>query len=251
MHSTRQRTAAFFVALLSILVSLLLWAQIVRSLTATVLAPESVLEALPAVESPVAATGSLKHSAPERSSPLMPEFHYAASAASRAADSEKQSELSQWEIHEMATLVLPSLSVRSTVFLPSRTYWDARDWDTLERQMQIGLLYGLVAYPHAGPLGEKGTIIVAGHSSPPTQRARESRYGSIFAQLPSLKPGADIELRTGTKTVRYVVVSTAVVPANDTEILADQKKESILKLITCYPVGSTRERFVVTAKMVE
>lgn len=262
MHPHNKRSIACVLAVLSIVTALFLWAGIVRSLVASVAMEVPVETALqpesaPSSVSPAIATDTAASPSPPpvRAAPLMPPLHFAGSArgsaASRAQDQAQRDELLQWEIREFAALSIPSLSVRSTVFLPSRRYWDARDWETLERQMQVGLLYGVVSYPHAVAPGSNGTIVIAGHSSPPSERAKESRFGSVFAGLPAIEPHAEIILRTAGGTVTYAVVETKIVPAGNTAILAEQEKESLLKLITCYPVGSTKDRFLVIAKKVD
>jgi len=255
MIQHQKRSIAYVLAVLSIVLSLFLWEGIVRSLMvplAHVGAENTLLPEQPLASGSVILTAVATPPVPQaRTATLMPPLHFAGSAASQAADEEKRSELMQWEMSEFATLSIPSLSIRSTVYLPSRRYWDTRDWETLERQMQVGLLYGVVSYPHAVSPGEHGTIVIAGHSSPPNDRARESRFGTIFAALPNVEPHAQIIVRTGSRTVTYEIVDTKIVPAGDTTILSEQKDESLLKLITCYPVGSTKDRFVVIAKMVE
>lgn len=256
MIQHQKRSIAYVLAVLSIVLSLVLWAGIVRSLMAPLvhvsaentLFPEPVLSSGSSVLLSEVAAHPV---AQVRTAPLMPPLHFAGSSASKAADGERREELAQWEIREFATLSIPSLAIRSTVYLPSRRYWDIRDWETLERQMQVGLLNGVVSYPHAVSPGEKGTIVIAGHSSPPSDRARESRFGTIFASLPEIEPHAQIILRTGSQTVTYEVSEIKIVPAGDTTILSEQKNESLLRLITCYPIGSTKDRFVVTAKKVE
>ena len=85
-------------------------------------------------------------------------------------------------------------------------------------------------------------------ASPPSDRAAVSRFGEIFAQLPSLKLHDEILLRAGEQTITYEVTRTAIVPAGDTSILSQQDDDALLQLITCYPIGSTKERFVVIAK---
>lgn len=250
MRKHKNQSIALVLATLSIALSLILWAGIVQSLMGTVL---EVSGDSPPNASKIAAADSSSEGgriAPPSllTQPVQP-LHFAASSSARSSDTENRSELSQWEIQEYALLSIPSLSIRSPVLLPSRRYWDAHDWETLERQMQVGLLYGAVSYPLAVDPGELGTIVIAGHSSPPDNRARESRFGSLFAILPQIGKGSRILLRTGSRSAEYVVTGTAVVPAGDTAILAQQKDESLLRLMTCYPVGSTKERFVVTAKL--
>ena len=156
-------------------------------------------------------------------------------------------ELKQWEVSEWLSISLPSISVRAPVMLPSRKYWNVREWDLLEKQMQVGLLHGATAYPHSVKPGFKGTVFIAGHSSPPHERAKESAYGHLFAKLPALNRGDKITIAGNGNIVTYQVLRLTVVGANDTSILSQQSDKSILKLITCYPIGSTNKRLVVTA----
>jgi sortase A len=120
----------------------------------------------------------------------------------------------------------------------------------LEEQMQVGLTHGLTAYPHSVSPGSQGVVLVSGHSSPPTQQAEESAYGNVFARLPELKRGDVINVSVRDRSYTYRVVGTVVVQPTATEILNQQEQGSVLKLITCYPVGSVGSRLVVTAELV-
>jgi len=159
-------------------------------------------------------------------------------------------ELLQWGVRPWLTLSISSLDLRAQVYLPSARFWDTQRWDLLEEQMQLGLLQGATAYPHSVRPGERGTIFISGHSSPPTKEAKKSAYGSLFAQLPSLQPGDAITLSNRNERIQYQVVSRKVVKAQDTEILLQQEDRNLLKLITCYPVGTTKDRLIVTAREV-
>jgi len=167
------------------------------------------------------------------------------SSSSEAAQPDKRA---QWGLTHRYELAIPSLGVRVPVYVPDRKFWDAAQWDLLEEQMQVGLLYGAVAYPHSVAPGSPGALIIAGHSSPPNDRAEESVYGKIFARLPELQTGSEVSVRYGTTSVRYVVENIKVVPARDTSILVGDSRDHLLKLITCYPVGSVKDRLVITAR---
>lgn len=117
--------------------------------------------------------------------------------------------------------------------------------------MQVGWSYGAVAYPHSALPGRAGTIFIAGHSSPPDDRARRSGYGHLFARLPNIHEGERVLLEVAGAFAVYRVVRTHVIPATDTNILAQQEDTELLVLITCYPVGTTRERCAVVARRVE
>lgn len=158
-----------------------------------------------------------------------------------------EKELDQWGITNWLSISIPSISVRAPIMYPEIKYWNAKEWDLLEEQMQVGLLHGATAYPHSTNPGLKGTMFVAGHSSPPHERAEESAYGQIFKNLSKINRGDKITVAGKGTIVTYEVIRTQVVSAKDTSILSQQKDKSMLKMITCHPVGSTKERFVVTA----
>jgi LPXTG-site transpeptidase (sortase) family protein len=182
-------------------------------------------------------------------------------ATRKAPDSGQQNEnavldrplddLQQWELRRAYGIAIPDLNVRSPVLFPSRRYWDDRDWDLLEKQLQVGLLYGAVAYPHSGRPGKKSALFIAGHSSPPNALAKESLFGDVFARLPDIALGSIITITDGEDRHRYVVADTLIVDASQTAILqVPDGSEGMLTLITCYPVGTTRQRFVVRAQHV-
>lgn len=251
MTRKQKRIIAYALALLGLVASLLLWSGVVRSQVSPDVPPKESphLPAAP-VQEDVAVHGIA------RASTLQPSLHFAASSESRdARDSETayaspSAELLRWEVHPAYAISIPALHVRAPVLLPSTRYWNAKEWDMLERQMQTGLAEGAVAYPHSVRPGTVGTIVIAGHSSPPTDQARKGRYGDLFAELPSLVAGDQIILRAGDRSVTYEVLGGRVVPAGDTSVLAQQEGVALLTLITCYPVGSTRDRFVITARKV-
>lgn len=158
--------------------------------------------------------------------------------------------LQQWELAQAWSLSIPSIGVRSPVMLPSGKYWNTQKWDLLEEQMQVGLNHGAVAYPHSVTPGNTGSLIIAGHSSPPDELAAQSKYGHLFSRLPEVEPGETISVLTTAGPVEYVISHKYVVSPEQTSILAQQYDDSTLKLITCYPVGTTRDRMIVVAKKV-
>jgi LPXTG-site transpeptidase (sortase) family protein len=164
---------------------------------------------------------------------------------------QRPKQLSKWGLHRGYTISIPGIGIRAPVLSPSRQYWDGREWDLLEEQMQVGLTFGAVQYPHSSAPGEDGALIIAGHSSPPSEEAEKSPYGHLFARLPELQFGDTISLLVGGSPVDYEVQEKKIVSPNQTSILAQMEDESTLRLITCYPVGTTKDRLVITAKLVD
>ena len=150
------------------------------------------------------------------------------------------------------TLSYARLGIAAPIGKPSLTHWKDQDWRALEEQMQFGLLHGVVAYPHSPPFGERGNVVIAGHSSAPAPEVRGSAYEDVFALLPEARRGDRINLRDARGTLSvYEVTETAVIPATETSILLQDENIQELTLFTCYPVGTTRERFMVRAKLLE
>lgn len=160
-------------------------------------------------------------------------------------------ELEQWELKRAWNIAVPSLGIRAPVMLPSLKYWSSQAWDLMEEQMQVGLNHGTVAYPHSSRPGGDGSLIIAGHSSPPTVAAEQSNFGNVFAKLPDIAVGEDITVSTSAAPIRYRVEEKIIVSPTVTSILEQQYDESVLKLITCYPVGTTKNRMIIIAKKVQ
>lgn len=156
-----------------------------------------------------------------------------------------------WEVERKYALSIPSLDVYAPVMVPSKLFWDVQQWDLFERQMQVAMKQGVVAYPHSVQPGEDGVLVIAGHSSPPGETSTQNLYGKVFESLPNLADGDEIILRNEGADVTYVVRSSHVVPVDDTSVLAQTGGKGILKIITCFPIGTTKERLVITAEMSE
>jgi LPXTG-site transpeptidase (sortase) family protein len=152
----------------------------------------------------------------------------------------------------IASLSYPRLGISAPIGKPDLRHWSKRDWRALEEQMQFILLYGLVSYPHSPALGESGRIVIAGHSSPPTSRFIGNPFSEILAKLPEARLGdhLEIENRMG-RTFQYEVVEMKVIPATHTSILRQDTEGPELILFTCYPVGTTKDRFMVRARLLE
>ncbi len=172
------------------------------------------------------------------------------SAPTAVVKSEQRALMEEWRLQKRYAISIPAIGVNAPVYVPARQYWNVQNWKMLEKQMQAGLTLGAVAYPHSVGAGDVGNLIIAGHSSPPNEQAKNSDYGHLFARIPELKVGDTITILENGSYVDYEVFQTELVSENETTILVEQDEDSLLKLITCYPVGTTRDRWVVTAKKV-
>jgi sortase A len=99
--------------------------------------------------------------------------------------------------------------------------------------------YGIYYEPKSAKPGS-GTTVLFGH---------RTLHGSPFLKLDQLKPEDNITVEwKGIGDVEYIVENTVIVPA-DYRLSIDQGNS--LFLITCYPLGSTKERLIIKAKQVK
>ncbi len=82
-----------------------------------------------------------------------------------------------------------------------------------------------------------GTVAIFGH---------RTFYGSPFLNLNKLQPGDNITLEwPGIGNVQYNVMNSTIVPAS---YMLSIEQGNVLFLITCYPLGSDKERLMIEAK---
>lgn len=152
----------------------------------------------------------------------------------------------------IATFVYPRLRISAPIGKPSMTYWKSRNWRELEEQMQYTLKNGLALYPHSPGTGMPGQLVVAGHSSAPTVDAIGTPYEDIFATIPDAVVGDMVEIRnTDGSSYMYKITDSKEISASQTSILMQDRSKSEVILFTCYPVGTTRNRWAVWGRLVQ
>ncbi|NYB51043.1 MAG: class E sortase [Methanobacteriaceae archaeon] len=96
--------------------------------------------------------------------------------------------------------------------------------------------YGIYHEPQSAKPGS-GTVVLFGH---------RTFHGSPFLKLDQLQPGDNVTLEwPGIGYVEYTIENSTIVPA-DYRLSVEQG--NVLFLITCYPLGSTKERLIIKAK---
>ena len=102
----------------------------------------------------------------------------------------------------------------------------------------------MVYWPNSASINEKGTIIILGHSS--AYPWYQGNYGSVFSLLNKLGEGDSIFLFSDKEKYAYGVVGKEIeAPKNLT--LETQKEESVLYLISCWPINTDWKRIVIKA----
>lgn len=95
-----------------------------------------------------------------------------------------------------------------------------------------------------------GNVFIFGHSS--NYPWIQSEYNNVFALLDQLQNGDEITIYYNQKKYTYRVTDRATVKPGDIEALEKRdptKKE--LSLMTCWPVGTTLERLLIFAELIE
>ncbi len=132
-------------------------------------------------------------------------------------------------------LEIPALNVIANLFYPGNT------WD-----LYRGFGNGVGHMPGTAMPGETGNVAFFGHSS----GRGGSYYETIFSTLHRLENGDEVLIYREGKIYKYVVESKKIVNSNDFSILeqGDGKK---ISLVTCWPIGTDWQRYVVIANQTD
>lgn len=136
-----------------------------------------------------------------------------------------------------AAIVIPSIDVDFVVVEgpPDASYLSAGWTEQLRK--------GPTHYPDsADPWDGTGRVGIAGH---------RTTYLHPFLDLDGVRPGERIELITKHGSFVYEVDRNYVVPAAGSGVVLEQTERPTLVLTTCHPRYSSRERLIVTARLVE
>ena len=137
-------------------------------------------------------------------------------------------------------IIIPKINVTAPVITDEKSY--AND------KVQVALRRGVVQYGSASAdPGQIGNMVIVGHSS--GQLWAPGDYKFVFTLLEKL--GINDRIFVDFKGKRYIyrVSATKVVPPTDLTVLRPTD-EPVLTLITCTPVGTSRDRLVITAKQI-
>ena len=109
---------------------------------------------------------------------------------------------------------------------------------------------GVVRYPGTAQPGEVGNTFIFGHSS--NYPWVQSEYNDVFALIDTLVDGDEIIVYYNQQKYTYRITDRATVRPGDTRVLSARdptKKE--LSIMTCWPIGTTLERYIIFAELVE
>ncbi|MDO4870758.1 MAG: sortase [Candidatus Saccharibacteria bacterium] len=139
-------------------------------------------------------------------------------------------------------LMIPKINVNVPV-----AYDIGNDNDSQQEAMKHGVAHFAVPGASSHP-GEIGNTAISGHSSNDVFEAGDYKF--IFAQIDKLN-GGDL-IYADYKGIRYTykVTKKEVVWPNEWEKLVYPVDKPVMTLITCTPIGTTRQRLLVTAEQI-
>jgi LPXTG-site transpeptidase (sortase) family protein len=138
-----------------------------------------------------------------------------------------------------ADLIIPKIDVKAPVVYDEPSFYE---W-----KVQLALRRGVVHYGTTAVPGQAGNIVVLGHSS--GQLWAPGDYKFVFTMLDKLQVGDKMIVDyKGTRYI-YQVSDRQIVKPDDISILQPTKKPQ-LTLVTCTPVGTSKNRLAVIAKQI-
>ena len=109
------------------------------------------------------------------------------------------------------------------------------------------LAKGVILANEGARPGEKDTVLLFGHSSDAPWH--KGNYKTAFLLINALVPKDEIFLITPDATYTYHVITSEEVSPRALQF-SENKNESLLTLITCWPPGTTLRRLLVHARLV-
>lgn len=127
-------------------------------------------------------------------------------------------------------LYIPKIGVSAPIVLPKD--------DSMESILEA-LKNGVGFYPKYKMPGQTGQSVILGHNS------------SFFSLLGKLQKGDEFYVTRGNSRLVYKVFYSDILTPNQADKLISQKSknESILTLITCWPIGFSSKRTVIQASL--
>jgi LPXTG-site transpeptidase (sortase) family protein len=119
-----------------------------------------------------------------------------------------------------------------------------------EAEFQVALRDGVAHFTGTAMPGDFGNVYIMGHSSDfPTA---PGNYKTVFALLPKISPGDNIELSgPDGKLYNYKVESEFVADPDDIHLVDQDLSKKQLTLQTSYPIGTALKRYIVVAYLQE
>ena len=135
-------------------------------------------------------------------------------------------------------LTIPAINVEAPIVIePSFAEW----------KVQVALRSGVVHYGTTALPGENGNVVILGHSS--GQAWAPGEYKFVFTLLDKLKQGDLVYADYNGTRYTYKITGSSVVSPTDVSQIQPTATPT-LSLVTCTPVGTSRNRLIVHAEQI-
>lgn len=107
---------------------------------------------------------------------------------------------------------------------------------------------GVVRYPNGVAPGQRGVVVIAGHS---TGEPWKGPYRFAFLRAGKLQPGDVIQLDHDGSRYTYRVTGQRIINPQQTPFLDSAAEKPRLSIISCWPLWTTQQRLIVDAELAE
>jgi len=133
--------------------------------------------------------------------------------------------------------VVPKLGINVPLIFPKNT-----DINSLLGDLERGVIH----YPNTAEPGQAGNTFIAGHSS--QNPWEKGNYKTVFTLIGKLETGDDAIIYSAGQKYVYKITGQRVVSADDLSVL-EPTLDPTLTLMTCWPVGTTARRMIITGDL--
>ncbi|MCX6790834.1 MAG: class E sortase [Candidatus Gribaldobacteria bacterium] len=141
-------------------------------------------------------------------------------------------------LNENHYLEIPKLNLKAPIMFTTNP-----DTGTFAALLKKGTLH----YPGSALPNQEGAVVILGHSSSPYWP--KINYDWVFSNLDKLSPGDDIVIDFDGQKYQYKVTKADVL-LKGAELHPDlTKSKFVVTLITCWPPGGTRQRYIIEAEL--
>jgi sortase A len=117
-----------------------------------------------------------------------------------------------------------------------------------EKVIQNALEDGVVHYATTPNPGEKGNVVIVGHSS--NNILNSGKYKFAFVLLKRLEPEDTFFVQKDSVRYTYKVYKKEIVAPDTVSVLQTQERANTITLITCDPPGTSINRLIITAEQI-
>ncbi|MDP2091042.1 MAG: sortase [Candidatus Gracilibacteria bacterium] len=108
---------------------------------------------------------------------------------------------------------------------------------------------GIIRYPGSAKPGQIGNSFIFGHSS--NFPWAKGEYNEVFALLDKVTYDDEIVVYYGQEKYTYKITQKKVITPGDVSVLDKKSDKKEITLMTCWPIGTTLNRLIVTGELVK